>query len=219
MPMTMNQVIHAAVRRDLTRLDRALDAFPSEDAERANQLARAYRFLRHQLTDHHQSEDELVWPVIARLGVDRALLDAMESEHHEMSEALIETSAAMTALVARPETDMAAEALASVRRTRAVDHDQPVGGRRRRRRGAIGAEAMRERRPVREGLLVERGEPIVAAVTHQNQRRERRIVARVVKRPGLVDGQRRQRRFGPDRQMPIGMAAVQPLDEDTFRHG
>ncbi len=64
MPMTMNQVIHAAVRRDLTRLDRALDAFPSGDAERANQLARAYRFLRHQLTDHHQSEDELE-PVLA----------------------------------------------------------------------------------------------------------------------------------------------------------
>ena len=129
MPMTMNQVIHAAVRRDLTRLDRALDAFPSGDAERANQLARAYRFLRHQLTDHHQSEDELVWPVIGRLGVDRTLLDAMESEHHEMSEALIETSAAMTALVARPEGDVAAEALASVRRTRAVvdrhlDHEE-----------------------------------------------------------------------------------------------
>src|SRR4029077_14937463 len=88
MPMTMNQVIHAAVRRDLTRLDRALDAFPSGDAERANQLARAYRFVRHQLTDHHQSEDDLIWPVIAELGVDRALLDAMESEHHEMSEAL-----------------------------------------------------------------------------------------------------------------------------------
>ena len=66
--MTMNQVIHAAVRRDLTRLDRALDAFPSGDAERANQLARAYRFLRHQLTDHHQSEDELIWPVIAGSG-------------------------------------------------------------------------------------------------------------------------------------------------------
>jgi hemerythrin-like domain-containing protein len=129
MPMTMNQVIHAAVRRDLTRLDRALDAFPSDDAERANQLARAYRFLRHQLTDHHQSEDELIWPVIARLGVDRALLDTMESEHHEMAEALTETSAAMTALVARPETDVAAEALASVRRTRAVvdrhlDHEE-----------------------------------------------------------------------------------------------
>ena len=102
---------------------------PPDDAERANQLARAYRFLRHQLTDHHQSEDELVWPVIGRLGVDRTLLDAMESEHHEMSEALIETSAAMTALVARPESDVAAEALASVRRTREVvdrhlDHEE-----------------------------------------------------------------------------------------------
>ena len=129
MPMTMNQVIHAAVRRDLTRLERALESFPADDAERANQLARAYRFLRHQLTDHHQSEDDLIWPVIGRLGVDRALLDVMESEHHAMAEALTRTSAAMTALVARPESDVAAGALASLRSTRAVvdqhlDHEE-----------------------------------------------------------------------------------------------
>ena len=129
MPMTMNQVIHAAVRRDLTRLDRALESFPSGDAERANQLARAYRYLRHELTDHHTGEDELIWPVLGELGVDRSLLEAMESEHHAMSEALTETSTAMTALVARPEADTAAEALASVRRTREVvdrhlDHEE-----------------------------------------------------------------------------------------------
>ncbi len=129
MAMTMNQVIHEAVRRDLSRLDRALDSFPSGDAERANQLARAYRFLRHQLTDHHTTEDEVIWPVVGDLGVDRVLLDAMEAEHHAMSEALAETSAAMTALVARPETDTAADALASLRRTREVvdrhlDHEE-----------------------------------------------------------------------------------------------
>ncbi len=129
MPMTMNQVIHEAVRRDLARLDRALESFPTGDAERANQLTRAYRFVRHQLTDHHVTEDDVIWPVVAELGVDRALLGAMESEHQAMSEALTETSAAMTALVARPETDTADEALASLRRTRAVvdrhlDHEE-----------------------------------------------------------------------------------------------
>ena len=75
MPMTMNQVIHAAVRRDLTRLDRALDAFPADDAERANQLARAYRFLRHQLTEQDEQACHHHWEARWILGHDCSALD------------------------------------------------------------------------------------------------------------------------------------------------
>jgi hemerythrin-like domain-containing protein len=129
MPMTMNQVIHGAVRRDLSRLDAALETFPAGDAARAADLERAYAFLHGQLTHHHEDEDRLIWPALDRLGVDRALLGEMESEHHAMSEALAETASTMTGFGRAADTATAQEALASVRRTRTVvdrhlDHEE-----------------------------------------------------------------------------------------------
>jgi hypothetical protein len=52
-PMTMNRLIHAAVRRDLGRLQTALDRFPDGDRERAQGLDRAYENLHGELTRHH----------------------------------------------------------------------------------------------------------------------------------------------------------------------
>ena len=45
-PITMNRVIHDAVRRDLTRLSTALDRARDTDRARAAELDRAYTFLR-----------------------------------------------------------------------------------------------------------------------------------------------------------------------------
>lgn len=120
MPMTMNQVIHGAVRRDLNRLDVALHTFPAGDVSRAVGLQRGYAFLQAQLTRHHEDEDRLIWPALEALGVDRLLLDEMESEHHAMSAALAETATTMTTLGRSAATGDAQTALASVRRTRAV---------------------------------------------------------------------------------------------------
>jgi hemerythrin-like domain-containing protein len=129
MPMSMNKVIHAAVRRDLNRLDVALDTFPAGDVSRAAELERGYAFLQAQLTHHHEDEDRLIWPALDELGVDRLLLDEMESEHHAMSEALAETATTMVAFTRKPDAASAQEALASVRRTRTVvdrhlDHEE-----------------------------------------------------------------------------------------------
>ena len=56
--MTMNHVIHNAVRRDLGRLTAALGSAPDGDKERARDLQRAYENLHAQLTHHHESEDK-----------------------------------------------------------------------------------------------------------------------------------------------------------------
>ena len=45
--MTMNQVIHGAVRRDLDRLSTALDRFADGDRGRAVELQRAFAELEH----------------------------------------------------------------------------------------------------------------------------------------------------------------------------
>ena len=63
--MTMNRVIHAAVRRDLDRLATALDA-PGRRRPRAAraELERAYANLPAELTHHHEGEDAHVWPML-----------------------------------------------------------------------------------------------------------------------------------------------------------
>ena len=52
--MSMNKVIHGAVRRDLDRFREALDGFGDGDHERAAALHRAWINFDAQLTEHHE---------------------------------------------------------------------------------------------------------------------------------------------------------------------
>jgi AcrR family transcriptional regulator len=63
--LTMTDIIHAAVRRDLARMEAALRAFRAEDSARAKALDRAWRTLRNQLSHHvdevaHEAIEESV---------------------------------------------------------------------------------------------------------------------------------------------------------------
>jgi hemerythrin-like domain-containing protein len=118
--LTMNRLIHAAVRRDLDRLAAALDQLRGGDVGRAQALQRAFANLRRELTHHHEGEDAHIWPMLAKVGVASDLLGSMESEHHAMAEALAETDAAMASLAVSGSAGDAAEARASLLRTRAV---------------------------------------------------------------------------------------------------
>jgi hypothetical protein len=78
--ITMNEIIHAAVRRDLARTEAALRSFPDGDRSRAEAIKRAWDFLTQTLHDHHVGEDAHVWPYLRSLGgVDPALADQMEA--------------------------------------------------------------------------------------------------------------------------------------------
>lgn len=118
--VTMNRVVHAAVRRDLARLVSALDSAEDGDAARAKGLERAYANLRHELTHHHEGEDTWIWPMLGKVGVDPALLATMESEHQSMAAALAETSDAMAAFAASGSRAAASVARESVVRTQSV---------------------------------------------------------------------------------------------------
>jgi hypothetical protein len=100
--LSMNQIIHAAVRRDVDRTERALRALPDGDAARARQVRRAWQNLVRELTHHHEAEDTHLWPFLLRRGVDAALLEQMESEHVAMKRALASASAAIDSVVATP---------------------------------------------------------------------------------------------------------------------
>jgi hemerythrin-like domain-containing protein len=117
---TMNRVVHAAVRRDLDRLAAALGELRDGDTTRAQALERAFANLRTELTHHHEGEDTYIFPMLGRIGVDKGLLDAMESEHHAMAEALAETSRALETVARSGSAADAAAARASVVRTREV---------------------------------------------------------------------------------------------------
>jgi hemerythrin-like domain-containing protein len=118
--LTMNRVIHAAVRRDLARLEGALAAFPAGDAARAADLDRAYTHLEAELTRHHEGEDRWVFPMLAGVGAAPDLLAAMEDEHLAMQESLVALGRAMEGLVADPGRDSAERAHASVVAAREV---------------------------------------------------------------------------------------------------
>ena len=119
-PMTMNRLIHAAVRRDLARLEAALGSAPDGDRARAADLERAYAYLHSELTRHHEGEDTYIWPMLAKAGVGQELLGAMQEEHHAMSDALAETATAMKTYAASGSSADAAAARASVVRTQEV---------------------------------------------------------------------------------------------------
>lgn len=112
----MNRVIHAAVRRDLSRTERALRAFADGDRGRAGDLDRAWHHLVRQLTHHHEQEDELIWPALRGLGIDTALLETMESEHQEMAAALSQATSAMGDFRQRADVASATRAAEAVQR-------------------------------------------------------------------------------------------------------
>jgi hemerythrin-like domain-containing protein len=118
--MTMNRVIHGAVRRDLARLDAALADVRDGDRARAAELNRGFEYLRSELTRHHEGEDRHIWPMLGTLGVDAGLLATMESEHAAMSQALAETGEAMRAFAGSGSASDAEAARASLARTREV---------------------------------------------------------------------------------------------------
>ncbi len=120
--LTMNQVIHGAVRRDLARTAAALQSFTEGDRDRAAGLTRAWQNLTRELVHHHESEDALIWPYLRGVGVDEGLVSSMESEHQAMHEALESASAAMAALAT---SASAADARAA---HDAVTHAQQVAG-------------------------------------------------------------------------------------------
>jgi DUF438 domain-containing protein len=127
--MTMNRLIHQAVRRDLGRLKTSLDSYGGTQPDRAKGLQRAYANLQRELTHHHEQEDELIWPMLAKLGIDRELLSTMESEHQDMSTALGETGAAMERFATSGSATDLGPARESLKRTQVVvdrhlDHEE-----------------------------------------------------------------------------------------------
>ncbi len=127
--MTMNRVIHAAVRRDLDRLASALGAARDGDRARARQLHAAFVNLHDQLKHHHEGEDTHVFPFLARVEGATELVEVMETKHEAMADALADARTAvdtyaMTASAADAQAARAAVVSANGVVERHLDHEE-----------------------------------------------------------------------------------------------
>ena len=100
--MSMNRVIHSALRRDLGRFEVALGAFVEGDSRRAEQLWTAWANFDDQLTTHHVGEHNIVWPTLRQLGLKEDLITQWDHEHEQLAEALRNTDGAVRELRRSP---------------------------------------------------------------------------------------------------------------------
>jgi hemerythrin-like domain-containing protein len=127
--MSMNKVIHGAIRRDLDRFVGALTTFRAGDSTRAHDLARAWANFDQQLTDHHEGEHEIAWPALESIGVTRETIAQMDAEHETMATALGRARTAMGALESTAGQGEAEAALSAMMHLRDVtiehlDHEE-----------------------------------------------------------------------------------------------
>lgn len=108
--MSMNRVIHAALRRTLDRFSAALAAFPDGDRARAKELAAAWQFFYGQFTLHHTGEHAFAWPALREVGMSAELLDQFDAEHEKIAAGLSAAGQAISTLVATPTAASAAAA-------------------------------------------------------------------------------------------------------------
>src|SRR5690242_16844338 len=111
---TMNTIVHAAVRRDLGRFDRALATFPAGSQPRADQLKRAWDNFEEEIHYHHTYEETLFWPALQEVGIDLSLVEDLDGEHDAMREALEAASVTMRAFHQRPTAPSAESARQAV---------------------------------------------------------------------------------------------------------
>ena len=127
--MSMNKVIHGAVRRDLDRFPRALDGFTDGDRERAAALHRAWTNFDVQLTEHHEGEHEIAWPALRTIGVEESVIASFDAEHEQMAADLAASREAMERFrrtATRADADLAVAAIQELRTTTAthLDHEE-----------------------------------------------------------------------------------------------
>ncbi len=127
--MSMNKVIHCAVRRDLKRFRAALETFPDGDKDRAVALHRAWQNFDAQLTEHHEGEHEIAWPALTAMGVADASISTFDEEHEAMAADLAATRDTMAQFgrsATRADADTAAASMAKLETTTVthLDHEE-----------------------------------------------------------------------------------------------
>ena len=128
--MSMNRVIHEAVRRDLDRFTEALSSLGGGEP-RLEQVSTAWANFQDQLTRHHSSEHRIAWPALRKAGISDDVLTQFDAEHDRMAAALESADQAMRSLRGTPSAEnvkAASEAMTTLRTTTTdhLDHEEAV---------------------------------------------------------------------------------------------
>jgi hemerythrin-like domain-containing protein len=83
------KVIHRAMRREFAQLPELIAAVPAGDNARARLLGDHLALVLGMLHEHHEAEDELIWPILtARVPLEKDLVALMEKQHQAIADAV-----------------------------------------------------------------------------------------------------------------------------------
>lgn len=83
------EIIHRALRRESRLLMELVAAVPPGDTARAKVLADHFGVYRLGLKNHHEGEDELLWPpLLARVDMEADVILRMEAQHERVAATL-----------------------------------------------------------------------------------------------------------------------------------
>ncbi len=98
-------VIHRAFRRESKLLGELIAGVPDGDTARVAVLSGHLAWYQAGLTNHHQGEDELLWPVLRRGDVDAEIVARMERQHSRVADTLAHVASALQAWQASAAAD------------------------------------------------------------------------------------------------------------------
>jgi hemerythrin-like domain-containing protein len=91
-------VIHQALRREFTLLPALVAAVPDNDTGRARTVSEHLTLVLGFLHDHHEAEDELIWPLLRqRVPMNNDLIDTIEKQHRTVADAIHAIQASLPA--------------------------------------------------------------------------------------------------------------------------
>ncbi|WP_127502965.1 hemerythrin domain-containing protein [Actinoplanes solisilvae] len=83
------KVIHRAMTREFTLLPAQVRRVGEGDSVRASVVSDHLTLLLGMLHEHHEAEDELLWPLLhQRVPMENALIEAMEGQHEALDAAI-----------------------------------------------------------------------------------------------------------------------------------
>ncbi|MEU5217464.1 hemerythrin domain-containing protein [Streptomyces sp. NPDC020807] len=115
------RIVHRAFRRELRLIGEMIAAVAPGDVARAAVLAEHFGDLRSGLINHHRGEDELLWPLLlARVGVEREVVERMEAEHERVAATLDAAHERVVAWAPGADAGLRDRAVAAIEEHRAV---------------------------------------------------------------------------------------------------
>ena len=115
------EIVHRAFRRESRLLIELVTAVAPGDTARAKVIADHFRDYRLGLKNHHEGEDELLWPpLLSRVDLQADIVLRMEAQHERVAATLARLDAAVPAWEAAADADRRDTLVAALADHRAV---------------------------------------------------------------------------------------------------